>query len=446
MIQKHAGLTILLCCLATLLTLTLTILPAQSGPYAVSAHGDATDGVSRTGVPFPPYVTGNCVHCHEQHASIGGDEPAPDNDAPSPYALFAGFNDAILTSYIQSDNFCFYCHTGSGSLQSGGISNEDYATTFGSSTVGSPTGIFEAFNQDTYHNLHDISVFSQTQFSYFTSDTNPCMACHNPHLAKRNREYPSNPTYAAISRPTDHDNLWGDDLLTERMSPSPAFNNDYQPPQLPPGSYEPGGTATADSSLTPNYNTFCGDCHDDGNTIPSTPLGRNLYYLDWSGSGDKHGANPATGDTSRDINDPYEVLYASQINYTLSCLDCHEPHGSKNSFLIRRAVNGMPPNADILFYATPPTNQDIITSAKGLITVTTTPTMDGLCKSCHNSSNSVIHHGSDDAPYIQKTCAFCHGAGGVDKILCEQCHFHGSRVFIPADESKSGVAETRRTF
>ncbi|MBN2331567.1 MAG: hypothetical protein JXO50_00510 [Deltaproteobacteria bacterium] len=446
MAHKHAEFWIFFCSLATFLNIAIITTPVAAGPYADSAHGHATAGVRRTGVAIPPYCIGNCVHCHEQHASIDGSEPSPPAllNGPSPYALFADTFDTTITAnpYNQNDNFCFYCHTGSGSLQSGGITNEDYATTFGSSTVGTPAGILEAFNLDTYHNLYDLWDFSQTQFSsYFTSDTNPCLACHNPHLAKRNCSDPDDPTLAAISRPTDHNSLWGADA-SERMD-----NYDYQPPviSLAP-SYEPGGTATEDSSLTPDFVTFCSDCHNTSTTITSTPLGRNLYHLDWSSSGDKHGINPATGSTSRDIVAPYEALYADQTNYTLSCLDCHEAHGSPNSFLVRRAVNGKPPNADIIFSATPPDNQDIILSAKGLITVGTNPTMDGLCVSCHISSNSNIHHLNADAPYLQKSCAFCHGAGGVDKILCEQCHFHGSTVFIPADESKTGIANTRKTF
>ena len=447
MVQKYAGFTISFCCLATLLTVALTIIPAQAGPYGDSAHAHATAGVQRTGVPIPPYCIGNCVHCHEQHASIAGAEPSPTGGSPSPYALFADFNPANLTNYLQSDNFCFYCHAGSGSLQSGGITNEDYATTFGSSTTGSTTGIFEAFNLDTYHNLYDISVFSRNNFSYFTSATNPCVACHNPHRAKRNCSEPDNPALAAISRPTDHENLWGDDT-TERMD-----SYDYQPPIVSlTGTYEPGGTITEDSSLTPDYNAFCGDCHNSTySNIWSTPLGRNLHLIDWrnSSTGDKHGQNPATDTSSgRDIQDPYETSYSAQANYTLSCLDCHEAHGSPNSFLIRRAVNGKPPNLPIVFYATPPETVTTIWTAKGLNT-TVDPAVRALCISCHITNNKAIHHDEDDAPYDKPSglCDDCHGdTAGANKIICEQCHFHGSEVHIPADESKSGVAETRRTF
>ena len=63
--------------------------------YANSSHGDPTDGVNRNSMTG--YATGNCAHCHEQHASVGGDEPAP--NTPSTTAegpgIYLGF-DIIL--------------------------------------------------------------------------------------------------------------------------------------------------------------------------------------------------------------------------------------------------------------------------------------------------------------------------------------------------------------
>ena len=99
---------------------------ADAGVYLDSAHGHATYGVNRSGATgFPTdYPEGFCAHCHEQHASIGGSEPAPVGSAPSEFELFY-----YPASPGQTDNFCYQCHTGSGSYQynESAITNQLYS-------------------------------------------------------------------------------------------------------------------------------------------------------------------------------------------------------------------------------------------------------------------------------------------------------------------------------
>jgi len=61
---------------------------AHAGCYLMSAHGSESYGVDRTSVTA--YCQGHCGHCHEQHASIDGSEPAPGSGSPSSFGLFAG--------------------------------------------------------------------------------------------------------------------------------------------------------------------------------------------------------------------------------------------------------------------------------------------------------------------------------------------------------------------
>jgi len=403
-------------------------LPAQAGPYTDSAHGNASSGVKRSGAVLDNYSQGNCAHCHEQHASIDGDEPDPysGDGTASPFALFAdNFNTSATTNtYLQSDNFCFYCHTNVASLQSAGLLNRDYAATFGGYTTNSPLGIFEAFNQHSYHNLSDIQDFSTTNFSsFFTSTSNPCTACHNPHTARRNKENPKDPSYTAISKPTDHANLWGNDA-SERMDA--ASSNNYMAPYYNNSTttYEPDGTNLDDGSLTPDYNAFCTECHNTTNIIFSTTLGRNLTKISWYteggdtiAAGDKHGKNSATGSSER-INP-----YGAANGWILSCLDCHEPHGSPSSFLIRREVNGSLISAAI---------RTTETGASSNIKL--------MCAKCHNNDWEWVHHQADDAIFDQFKCSTCHGGGGFS-ISCEDCHAHGTHVVDIDDPSL-----IRRTF
>lgn len=151
---------------------------ANSGPYLNSAHGNSTYGVNRTSLSTFGYSQGNCVHCHEQHASIGGAEPNP-TGGPDKYALFSNsFNTSkTIKPYLQSDSICFYCHIGTGTYQTSAFFNYSYSYTFGgcSSTDCPTANIFDAFNGLSYHNLYDIwrlvtGLYGTKTFTNFPAD------------------------------------------------------------------------------------------------------------------------------------------------------------------------------------------------------------------------------------------------------------------------------------
>jgi hypothetical protein len=325
----------------------------SGGPYLDSAHGNSTYGVNRSATGFPTdYAKGNCAHCHEQHASIGGSEPAPDSGSPSKYAIFAD----NFTS--QSDDFCFYCHKGTGSLQfSFDRINYNYSYWFGGDHINqtSPNNIYDAFNpaSGSSHNLQDILTFVKSKWpGTFKDESNPCNACHNPHLSKRS--YP-------IVRPSDRNNIWGDSAGEHMSDFAAAHGGQYQAPYWYGSTvtYEPDGSTTTDGSNLPDYVTFCSDCHNATNDIYSTTLGRNVSKIDWTQQnkrtypGDYHGSvtrcKDVDGTADRgSIKDPYYAAVPPPTinNFILSCTDCHEPHGAVNGqystvpYLLRKTVNG----------------------------------------------------------------------------------------------------------
>ena len=394
------------------LCLTFFVPPVAAGPYADSAHGNTTYGVLRNWSPqSTPYIQGNCAHCHEQHSSIDGSEPPPVGGAASGFLLLAeGFSGQTdnLTPYDQDDNVCFQCHTTTGSLQSGGITNYNYSTTFGGSmSTGTVESIMAAFNLASYHNLYDIKRFitgaiGSKSFSNFPASSNPCSGCHNVHLARANKRTPGDPNFTALSRPSEHDSLWGDTSPNERMT---VYGTAYQPPYYWESTYyfEPDGLSddiAAQAEKTPDYNTFCIDCHNSTNIIYSTPLGRNLRTFNWSL--EMHGGGTAKDDPRDQMNLPY--VEASIGTYLLSCLDCHEPHGSANQYLIRNSVN------------------------KNTVTLPLDSTdWDELCASCHLPTTELrrFHHAVSSTDFA---CSDCHvsadRAAGIHD--CTNCHYHGS--------------------
>jgi hypothetical protein len=106
--------------------------------YSESAHGDPTYGVNRSSAtcedwPGGACETGSCAHCHDtfDHYLCGDD--------PNGLMLFAPNNPTS-----QTDNICFQCHKGGGSVQVGGVINNDYGSEFGGGTANF-TNIKDAF-------------------------------------------------------------------------------------------------------------------------------------------------------------------------------------------------------------------------------------------------------------------------------------------------------------
>lgn len=441
----------ILTCFASIVLYVLFTEGTTAGTYTLSAHGNDDFGVKRIGIPSV-YVAGNCTHCHGQHSSIDNEEPIPVNNQPSPFALFAPtFNTAKSDGpYAQDDLFCFYCHTDSGSYQdgSGYMTNKDYAETFAGAT-GGPTSIMAQFNEvgtgGSNHNLYDLwlymkehPVYGAKNGGWFTEYSDPCTACHNPHLARRNKEHLTDAGYATISRPTDHFDQWGDDEF-EQMSdyssiyqaPFYAYSGSH-PTDINTATYEPAGVelARADGQLTPNYNDFCLDCHKD--SIYSNNENRQLSTIDWST--ERHGIPNAVEVFSR-------TPFGTQGGYVLSCLDCHEAHGSSNKLLIRRSINGVSVG-DVGVFPGDRGNQ---------------------CRQCHMDDNAwaqgdvnewkFSHHGRGrDSPYsgnMVSSCG-CHNYDGShsapDPIPCEICHYHGSFVPNPSGQFPSTLTPKNDPF
>jgi len=407
--------------------------PALGGAYGDSAHGNSVYGVNRSAVAgnLSGFASGNCAHCHEAHASIDGTEPYP-ADGPASHTLFAdSFNtDRTLNSYLETDNFCFFCHSSAAGQQ---VKNQDYSTTFGGGSEGSgPQSIMDAFNLASYHNLYDIWNFlrsSPTYAVWFAKLGNPCSACHNSHLAKRNWDSGQTgfPLLGAISIPGVSGSLWGE---TEVMS---AYFS-YEAPYTISDSREPAGVGEQNGENTPDYIGFCSICHNQDNTIWSTTLNRELKKINWKLIGqnpDKHGEVSRNG--TDHFREPYTSVAAFKNNFILSCLDCHESHGSENIMLLRRRING----------------EDL----EGPIA--STDAMSYACKRCHTDDLAAgagtgeadhweyVHHLVADAPYPQPgTCEGCHvSQAGGDPIPCGNCHGHGM------DDSVLGASSAlRKTF
>ena len=294
--------------------------------HADSAHGNNDPapgyGVNRSAVDYP---TGDCAHCHDTF------DPT-----------VCGVNETILFVLPNDETLCFQCHKGAGSVQEGGITNYNYG---GEKFGGGPndfSNVYDAFGADasggSSHDPAALLAWAETNHPEwgFTASSNSCTICHNPHKDKANWRYPQDPTYTAVRRPSEHastpGNLWGDDTGETMDSTWSA----YQAPYYQGGNYEPGGTTSTDGSKHPDYSTLCLDCHSVSVNGLDAVNWTQATSNDWVGG--IHGEewfsfHPTFGD----VKAPYPL----NTDYVLSCLDCHEPHGSSNPRTLRTTVNGV---------------------------------------------------------------------------------------------------------
>jgi predicted CXXCH cytochrome family protein len=448
--------------------------------YADSAHGNASYGIDRSTPacqypnPSPPpdlleCPTGSCAHCHDTFDSG-----------------ICGVNTLMLFAANSAD-FCFGCHDNTTDPATTAIVNRSYSYRAGGYSTDPVNDIDEAFLLASSHGLDDIKTFINGKWGY-DANSNPCTACHNQHLAEGD---PENAPDAAksdttrgwpVSRPSQHNvgtwGLWGDDTA-ERMSEyvADANDGDYQAPRRTPTTYEPDGSTTQDGSNLTDFNTFCTDCHNTTYTIYSTSLGRNLIQIDWEnevhGKGDPDDGLP---DSAKLCGDPpYPSGGPLGHGKVLSCLDCHEPHGSPNVTLIRKRVNASTVSSITTI------SQDNCTSSMNI-----NNEMSNLCNRCHNDDYQIdsgcssgrwykVHHKetgdtgcNTDSPY-NAPAGGCSGSGchykttmsfgcNVDvcydlddrtcfsRISCNCCHYHGSFVDEDTWNYPDFEPKYRRTF
>jgi hypothetical protein len=326
---------------------------ATADTYSDSAHGNLTYGVN---CPDKGHPTGDCAHCHEIFdSSVCG---------ANNYMLF--YDDYIGPV----DMFCFQCHhsvdQGCGIILSGW--NQLYCVNFGGRAPVS------GYNYVRKHFANAYSKFTECGSRHyltrirnivknnangwgFGSDPDPCVACHSPHTAQRNHPVADvsggGKLNTAIRRPSHYDStspehlLWGDDSDERMDAYAASVSGTYMAPYHGNGSgtHEPAGDGISDGSNLPDYVTFCMDCHKDFQYDPLRDKSVKAIVWDYSygPKPNRHGAYPANDCTSwlTDESTTRAPFIDPDANYVLSCLDCHEPHGTKKRFhLIRRMING----------------------------------------------------------------------------------------------------------
>lgn len=264
-----------------------------------------------------------CSDCHNVHGSSG--------------------NYPAMTKAGQ-ESLCYQCHT-EGVIQNSAVSGSGLAD-----------DIQQAFGFSDRHNLG--TAYSISSNAY----TLECVSCHNVHLVTGKyweADLDKSPVtrVSTPSNPEGNIEIWGD-VAGEKMDDFAGT-----------GTYRtPNGDIYSGSQL-PDYATFCLDCHGQSGGAP--------FGIDWVGRphGRQSANNPngygtcpnwyACGKASGWDNDvctgsqedcwpvisrgkgdqiwsrgPYNhEERVAGANFTLSCTDCHEAHGSGVRSMIRSNPN-----------------------------------------------------------------------------------------------------------
>jgi hypothetical protein len=310
------------------------------------------------------------------------------------------------------------------------VENQDYGANFGGGDAMSDN-IKDAFNfglpnqewtTGSSHNLYSVRNWTRTKppGDWITDDTNACLVCHSTHLSQQNFPVTNNAqggiktairrVHAPSSGTNRPGNLWGDESGNFELLADESIV--YQAPyygSFESGVFEPAGDSTSDGSNLPNYVRFCAyeSCHSLAipnyatDADPESLMGRPLLAIDWTSAGSVHGmlaGSPkySVGESCSygSLKPPYDDPDA---NYVLACTDCHEPHGSEGTFLLRTVVNGKQVS---------PINQWL-------------GTMDAVamwdfCTACHNLNVPCGPHQCDNIPdnglpdCSESGCGYCH--------------------------------------
>jgi len=332
---------------------------ALAGTYTTAAHGDSTSGVSGRA---SGYATGNCAHCHDQHASRQG-------TTHTPYSALRG---------LREENLCLDCHDGS-------PATDDIASQV-AKTYSHPI--------TTYSGRHTTSKLEKSTGGSAFQGANrhvECADCHNPHEAQTgNHSQGSNAVSTALA------GVWGVELASE------------------PATFTPATTFTEQSPATKEYQ-ICFKCHTyyalqdaDGITTLTGPSGQTITDQGMEFSQNNRSVHPVRYSLNNQTNS--DALDATQLadpwdnnpgTQTMYCSDCHGaddengggavgPHGSTSKYMLKgylkdTAVYWPASSAGKLWSLNDISQREKASGSAPTINTTTAVQSELFCLNCHNS-------------------------------------------------------------
>ncbi len=278
----------------------------------------------------------NCKQCHDPGTTAGGN--------PQWYTTYAAYQASAHGAPAKGNLKCTVCHEAHGS-------------------PGAYAGMTRGNKENLCNNCHSGHAGHALQVSFNNAGKTysvECVSCHNVHLVT-GLTSAANPNVTAMTRFSNYTAPWGA-AAGQKMS-------DY----VRSGTYRTPNGDILNAAQLPDYPTFCLDCH--GQDMRPYSNHGNISWGDFHGTAASN--SPASGDgscpnnyvcggalywdgddcTAANPNDCWpvkslswgDVKYTRQpynedervanVNFVMSCNDCHVTHVS-GSGKIRPAING----------------------------------------------------------------------------------------------------------
>ena len=302
---------------------------SESGNYTNSQHGDPTSGVTRSSIDsrYSGFSRGNCAHCHEPHASLGGSEPAPNT------GIAAGPDKVLLFS--EEEDVCLSCHNGA-------IVPRDMRT-----VVNKPY----RHPITDYSGRHTLSKYEYGQNGAPFRGTNrhaECVDCHEPHYIGK-----PGTAYHSYNTTSPANNNLVSNLLKGVWGVEPATEGSWlTPPTTFTELTTPGVGASKEYQVCFKCHSYYAFQDADGITTIIGPSGQTITDQSMEFSKNLKSVHPVrvplnnqTGSyapkalATSQLSAPWTTAPGSQ---TMWCSDCHNndasspvgPHGSNYKFML----------------------------------------------------------------------------------------------------------------
>ncbi len=374
---------IIISCLSSCMFILPNAINTYAGTYTSSAHGNSSTGVSGRATD---YETGNCAHCHDQHASRINSTHTPNN------ALRG----------LSEENLCLDCHDGSPATR-------NISTVLSSSTY--------THNVSGYSGLHKVDEDS----SEISANKHvECTDCHNPHKAGSTKHSKGVNTIASTSP-----------LYGAQGAVVSSWNGNWS------------GANTWTQTEAGNEYEVCFKCHSSFNTNYASWGGSGAgawsdVALEFNPNNKSYHpiVNTLSAGSSSSLSTTQLISPWSSISSTsrkMYCSDCHNtdtgvaqgPHGSDIKWMLTGTNT-----------AWPYTNSSDNGTSSGTFFYLSGTTSNLFCMNCHpdptSSGSNNVHQKGDHKSNSRGQCTFCHirvpHGGKVSRLIC-------------ADNSGSGLPQ-----